>query len=127
MMKFTIGQSVDLRVKSYSYLYQKEGRIERQIKGKIVPSPKWLDVDYVSIHTGNSEYPVSHVFKQNIVGFDLTKDRIDSRIFKVRSKKKGSVYNVISSEGRITCDCIGFQYRRTCKHSEAVKKFIQNA
>ena len=127
MMKFTIGQTVDLRVKSYSYLYKKEGWIERQIKGKIVPSPKWLDMDYVSVHTGNSQYPVSHVNKQNIVGFDLAQDRIESRIFKVRSKKKGSIYNVISSNGQVTCDCIGFQYRKTCKHSEAVKKFIQNA
>ena len=127
MIKFTIGQSVDLKVKRYSYLYKQEGWIERQIIGKVVPTPKWLDMDYISVHTGNPNYPVSHINKQNIVGYDLTQDRVDSRIFKVRSKKKGSEHNVISSNGQVTCDCIGFQFRKTCKHSVAVKKFIQNA
>jgi hypothetical protein len=127
MMKFDIGQTVDLQVKYHSIQYKDEGEKTRQVKGQIVQSPKWLDSDYVSVMTGNPNYPVSHVFKGNIVGFDLTRARIDSRMFIVRSKSKGKTYNVISSNGEIKCDCIGYQYRKYCKHSTAVKKFIQNA
>lgn len=127
MMKLNIGQTVDLKVKAYSHLYKQEGWIERQVKGQVVQKPKWLDDDYVSVMTGNPNYPVSHIYKPNIVGFDLTQDRIDSRMFIVRSKSKGKTYNVISQNGSVQCDCIGYQYRKYCKHSTAVKKFIQNA
>jgi hypothetical protein len=73
------------------------------------------------------EYPISHIKKQNIVGYEFYKNINDTRIFKVKSKSKGSVYNVIMKNGNISCDCIGFQFRKSCKHSDAIKKFIQNA
>ena len=126
-MNLEIGQFVELKTRFYSYLYKKEGWVENTLKGQVVPNPKWLDDDYVSILTGNPMLPISMVFKQNIVGLDMAKGRSASRIFNVKSKKTGKQYQVISSNGLVTCDCIGFQFRKTCKHATAVKKFIQNA
>ena len=126
-MNLEIGQFVELKTRFYSYLYKKEGWVENTLKGQVVPNPKWLDDDYVSILTGNPMLPISMVFKQNIVGLDMAKGRSASRIFSVKSKKTGKQYQVISSNGSVTCDCIGFQFRKTCKHATAVKKFIQNA
>lgn len=126
MMKFTIGQTIDLQVRHMSNVLGVGQEILRYI-GKVVPTPKWLDNDYVSVHTGRPEYPVSHINKQNIVGFEFAKERMETRIFRVKSKSKGSIYNVISVNGTVSCDCIGFQFRKTCKHSEGVKNFIQNA
>jgi len=126
-MNLEIGKFVELKIRQYSYLYKNEGWIEKTIKGQIVPNPKWLDDDYVSILTDQSHFPVSMVFKQNIIGLDIAKGRTASRFFNVKSKKTGKQYKVISSNGSVTCDCIGFQYRKSCKHSLAVKKFIQNA
>ena len=126
-MNLEIGQFVELKTRFYSYLYKKEGWVENTLKGQVVPNPKWLDDDYVSILTGNPMHPISMVFKQNIVGLDMAKGRSASRILSVKSKKTGKQYQVISSNGSVTCDCIGFQFRKTCKHATAVKKFIQNA
>ncbi|NBP15751.1 hypothetical protein EBU95_15405 [bacterium] len=126
-MNLEIGQFVELRTRRYSYLYKNEGWVENTLKGQVVPNPKWLDDDYVSILTDHHLHPVSMVFKQNIIGFDMASGRSASRMFNVKSKKTGKQYRVVSSNGSVTCDCIGFQYRKTCKHVTAVKKFIQNA
>jgi hypothetical protein len=126
MIKFTVGQSVNIKVRHTSNVLGIGQEIIEFI-GSIVETPKWLGEDYVSIHTGKVEYPISHIKKQNIVGFEFNKNINDTRIFKVKSKCKGSVYNVIMKNGNISCDCIGFQFRKSCKHSDAIKKFIQNA
>ena len=126
-MNLEIGQFVELKTRRYSYLYKSEGWVENTLKGQIVPNPKWLDDDYISVLTDNPMHPISLVFKQNIVGLDMAKGRSASRLFRVKSKKTGKQYQVISRNGSVTCDCIGFQYRKACKHSSAVKKFIQNA
>ena len=35
---------------------------------------------------------------------------------------KGDLYNVeVWTDGRTNCDCMGFAYRRKCKHVEALK------
>jgi hypothetical protein len=49
------------------------------------------------------------------------------RLFKVKSKGKDYIveYNIIGKY--IMCPCIGFSYRRKCKHSEAVAKKLQTA
>ena len=49
------------------------------------------------------------------------------RIFKVKSKGKDYIveYNILGKY--IICPCIGFSYRRKCKHSEAVAKKLQTA
>jgi hypothetical protein len=46
------------------------------------------------------------------------------RVFEVKSKDK--IYKVTFSKisKLLTCDCVGFGYRRFCKHSTAVSKLI---
>ena len=46
------------------------------------------------------------------------------RLFKVKSKEKEYIveYNLIGKY--ITCPCIGFGYRRKCKHADAVAKLV---
>lgn len=127
-MNLEIGQFVEIKTRIYSYIYKQEGWKEHAIRGIVVQNPKWCDDDYVSIkQDDNPYYLVSLVKKSNIVGYEMAEGRSNSRIFNVKSKKTGKKYQVISSHGSVTCECIGFQYRKSCKHSTAVKKFIQNA
>ena len=126
MMKFEVGQNVDIRARHFSNVLNVGVEIHRFV-GRIVPTPKWLDTDYISVHTENPEYPISHINVKNIVDYCIDTARIDTRIFKVKSKSKNTVYNVLSKNGNVICDCVGFQYRKICKHSIAIKKFIQNA
>ena len=48
------------------------------------------------------------------------------RVFKVKSKQKeyDVEYNILGKY--FTCNCIGFGYRRRCKHTEAVEKVVKN-
>jgi uncharacterized protein YegP (UPF0339 family) len=41
--------------------------------------------------------------------------------FKVPSSKPGKFYNVVKYDnGKITCDCSGYMYRKKCKHISQV-------
>lgn len=122
-MRFSIGQTVSIQTKWRSNILGQEFDLNT-FTGTVVPNPKWLDQDYVSIRTGKVEYPISYIHKKFIVGFDFSADRSVERIFQVTSKSSGKMYNVISANGDVTCDCMGFQFRRKCKHSDAVKKVL---
>lgn len=57
---------------------------------------------------------------------EIEKDYIpkNSRIFKVKSKDKE--YQVILNNKQYTCSCVGFSYRRKCRHVDAVAKKQQS-
>lgn len=122
-MRFSIGQTVTIHTKWRSNLLGQDFDTNT-FTGTVVPNPKWLDHDYVSIRTGKIEYPISYIHKKFIVGHDFSESRSEERIFQVTSKSTGKMYNVISVDGDVTCDCIGFQFRRKCKHSTAVKNTL---
>ena len=122
-MNFSIGADIELTTKWKSNILGQEFDI-KTFKGKVVPNPKWLDTDYISLHTGTPEYPISHIHKKFIVGHTFTESRSIARIFNVKSKSSGKSYTVISEDGTVQCDCVGFQFRRVCKHSAKVKEML---
>jgi len=46
------------------------------------------------------------------------------RVFEVKSKDKTYKVTFNKTSKQLNCDCVGFGYRRYCKHSEAVAKSI---
>jgi hypothetical protein len=122
-MNFTIGQTVEITTKFRSNILGRDYDIDTYV-GKVVPNPKWLDSDYVSVHTGNPEYPTSYIHKSYIVGHKHSEKRSAHRLFQVKSKSTGKTYMVTSENGNVACDCIGFQFRRVCKHSNKVKALL---
>ena len=46
------------------------------------------------------------------------------RLFKVNSKGKDYIVEYNAKVKQVTCPCIGFGYRRKCKHSDAVFKLV---
>lgn len=122
-MRFSIGADIELTTKWRSNILGKDFDINT-FKGKVVPNPSWLDTDYVSLRTGNPDYPISYIHKKFIVGHNFSEERSSERIFQVKSKSSGKIYNVISVDGEVSCDCVGFQFRRTCKHSAKVKTVL---
>jgi len=47
------------------------------------------------------------------------------RAFRVESKSSNKIYLVTVVNNQIECDCLGFKYRRKCKHSDAVRNKIK--
>jgi hypothetical protein len=79
---FSIGAEVEIQTRWKSNILGEEYQ-DNIFKGKVVNNPKWLDNDYVSVYTGNPEYPTSHINKRFIVGFDFCKAKIleDAEIY----------------------------------------------
>jgi len=73
-MNFTIGQTVEITTKFRSNILGQDYAFDTYV-GKVVPNPKWLDNDYVSVYTGNPEYPTSHIHKNYIVGHKHSEKR----------------------------------------------------
>lgn len=122
-MNFTVGSAVEIttRFKSNYFWDEYDTNV---VKGKVVPNPKWLSGDSISVHTGNSNYPVSYIHKSMIVGYEQSETSTSNRVFKVSSKSSNKSYLVSLIDGRVTCNCIGFEYRRYCKHSNKVKEML---
>jgi hypothetical protein len=118
-MNFVIGSDVEVTTKYKSNLLNRDFDINT-VRGKVVENPKWLGADYVSIATGKPEWPVSMIRKDKIVGFSGVSTKSDTRIFRVTSKQSKKTYSVIYSNGKATCDCLGYQFRQSCKHSKKV-------
>lgn len=118
-MNFSIGSSVEITTKTKSNLLGQDYDI-RVYKGKVVENPKWLGSDYVSVATGNEYHPVSSILKSFIVGYERSKDPIKTRIFKVTSRETKKPHYVFYSDGKASCDCLGYQFRQSCKHVKKV-------
>jgi hypothetical protein len=120
-MNFGIGQKVSINTRTRSNLLNVEWD-DITFSGTVVSNPSWLDNDYVTVHTGYPDYPVSYIHKSIIVGHVFAETRSSMRVFKVKSK--GKSYDVTSLNGKVSCNCVGFQFRSNCKHSGAIKEFL---
>lgn len=123
-MNFVVGQSVEIQTKMRSITLGQDYNYVT-FRGKVVPNPKWVTSDYVCVYTGEPNHPTSVIHKRLIVGHTFSQARTEQRIFQVKSKSKGKTYTVISSEGTITCNCTGFQFRRKCSHSDKVRQLLE--
>lgn len=51
--------------------------------------------------------------------------KIQNKEWKIKGSK-GNVYNVSLRNGNYSCECMGFGFRRKCKHVEQAKKMLTN-
>lgn len=90
--------------------------------GKIVPNPKWVGNDCICISTGDLQWPFRIIDRDRIVDqrtgqlpiADKGKPR--SETFIVKGSKPGSSYTVTRSDSSWSCSCVGFGFRKDCKH-----------
>lgn len=105
-----------------SLYYSNEEFRYSSFEGTVVTPDKWMSKNDFSVMTGKKDYPISTINIGNV--FDIqyisgsSENKLDTkkRTFKVFSKKSNKNYTVVVSEGSAACDCVGFSFRRTCKH-----------
>ena len=117
-----IGQTITITTRMKSHVIFDKGFREHTHTGTIIPNPKWLESSYITIRdvkTGETHM----IDRSNIVG-DMKISDDSARNFKVKSKIKKSEYIVTYIDGKYSCSCIGFSFRRYCKHTKAVEKHI---
>jgi hypothetical protein len=114
-----------------SYLYAKEKFQYFTHEGTVVPSEKWVNNGFTL--TGDKNIKLRVVSLDSIEKIEYITGKGQKakamggvRVFKVKSKSKGSTYMVTLQAGKFSCDCLGFQYRRNCRHTAAARTHVSH-
>jgi hypothetical protein len=96
--------------------------------GEIYPNPKWVKDDSFCLTTGDEQFPFRIINKESIIHGWLLSERgvipsskseaPSSTTYQVQSK--GKTYLVTRSGNKLSCNCTGFSYRRTCSHVKEI-------
>jgi|TARA_R110000851_G_scaffold11354_1_gene39885 hypothetical protein len=134
-MELAVGNTVTLKVKNEHWELRAAYELYRKIpefnyySGTIV-THKWFKPNEVGLSTGDPTFPFRRIRKEQIVSVDDEQANtttfaetplLGDTTFSVPGSK-GSVYTVQLSNGKATCDCTGFQYRKSCKHVNTIQE-----
>ena len=126
MDMLTVGNEVTIKVRNALYDVR-----DRYANGYVGPEfnnytgtivrEKFFATDEVGITTGDPRFPVRRIHRARIVEvggakLDYTPVKSD-RITKTVQGSKGNTYIVTAENGKATCTCQGFQFRKSCKHT----------
>ena len=82
-----------------------------------------------AVKTGDPDHPVSeynakslHVVKIEVLKGDTMSVATDKKAWKVKSTDGKKFYIVERVNGKFSCTCTGFEFRKDCKHVGAVSK-----
>lgn len=98
--------------------------------GTVLEPAKWMSSHEFMIATGEAMRPKAVINLSNVSNIQYLKGagsqiNSDVRTFKVSSKASGKSYIVTATPKGIQCTCVGFEYRKYCKHSQAVSNKIK--
>lgn len=95
--------------------------------GSIIPNPKWVGDDCLCLSTGDPSFPFRIIRKSEIIGNQgIEPAKQDKNIFAVEGSK-GNKYIVTREGASWSCTCVGFGFRRDCKHVVASKKLLNKS
>jgi hypothetical protein len=98
--------------------------------GEVYPNPPWVKEDSFCLTTGDSQFPFRVISKENIIHGWLLSSRAEAEApapstttYQVQGK--GKTYLVTKdARGKLSCNCTGFSYRRTCSHVKEIEWLI---
>ena len=121
----TVGNTVTIKVRNI--LYDVRDRYANGYVGPeyneytgIVVHEKWYGDDKIGLTTDMKHFPVRVLNLTNIVEVsgakvDYTPVKSTRETITVQGSK-GNTYIVTKENGKATCTCPGFGFRKTCKH-----------
>ena len=93
-----------------------------EYSGKILPNPKWVGADSICISTGLAHFPFRIIDRERILELgDAPVAASRSETFIVQGSKPGSTYTVTRDGSHWSCTCVGFGFRKDCKHVRECK------
>ncbi len=120
-----VGDTVTIKVKNVMYPVR-----HRYANGYVGPEynkytgtimrEKWFDADEIGITTGDPRFPFRRIHRSRIVEVmgakvDYVPVKSNRETITVQGSK-GNTYIVTKENGKATCTCPGFGFRKTCKH-----------
>jgi hypothetical protein len=121
-----VGDNVTIRVRDPRNARVFAAGVVREFNeytGKILPNPKWVAQDAITLSTGISEFPFRVIDRERIIGLGEAAPVAVSRseTFVVQGSKPGSTYTVTRDGSHWSCTCVGFGFRKDCKHVRECK------
>jgi hypothetical protein len=96
-----------------------------QYTGTIVPNLKGFGNDVFCLSTGDAKFPVRVIEKDRCKTFFQsylpTPTASSKKLFSVKGSKPGSSYTVTCDGSHWSCTCVGFGFRKDCKHIRECK------
>jgi hypothetical protein len=127
----TIGSRVRVTTvypNTYAYRGEDNNYVTYTREGEVVQSI-FRDPFMFAVKTGDPDHPVSeynakslHVVKIEYVIGGSKQVATDKKAWKVKSGDGKSFYIVERLNGKFSCTCKGFEFRKDCKHLGAVSK-----
>ncbi len=126
---FNVGDTVTIKVRNALYEVR-----HRYANGYVGPEfnvytgtivrEKFFDADEIGITTGDTRFPFRRIHRSRIVEvnsatIDYTPVKSSREVITVQGSK-GNSYVVTKEDGRASCTCVGYSFRKTCKHTQAV-------
>lgn len=98
--------------------------------GAIIPNPKWVSGDSLCLTTGETRFPFRVIKKSEIVSssipIEYTPPKNDRNMFLAKGTK-GNQYTITRERTQWSCTCVGFGFRKDCKHINAAKKLLDKS
>jgi hypothetical protein len=125
----TVGQTVTIKVRNALYDVR-----DRYANGYVGPEfeeytgtimrEKYFENDEIGITTGNPKFPFRRINMKRIVAVndatvEYTPVKSNRETITVQGSK-GNTYIVTKENGKATCTCPGYGFRKTCKHVQEV-------
>jgi len=123
-----VGDTVTIKVRNSLYHAR-----DRYANGYIGPEfneytgtvvhQKWYGDDKIGLTTDMKHFPVRVLSRENIVEvsgakFDYTPVKSSREVIPVKGSK-GKTYTIIKENGKVSCSCPGYSFRKSCKHQSA--------
>jgi hypothetical protein len=122
-----VGDSVTIRVRDARNPALYASGVVREFNeytGKILPNPKWVSSDSICISTGDTHFPFRIIDRERIMELGASVASVSaprSETFIVQGSKPGSTYTVTRDGSHWSCTCVGFGFRKDCKHVRECK------
>lgn len=120
-----INQPIEVTMKTPSCnLFNKDGFVIDKVVGVLKRSERWDPPSTIRIFVGADMVPNRVIKLDRIIeisgnAVDLTKH--DIQTWEVAGSK-GSKYTVTRTGNNYRCNCVGFQFRKRCKHIDETTK-----
>lgn len=102
----------------------------QKFTGAIIPNPKWVSDDSLCLTTGETRFPFRIIKKSEIVSssipIEYTALKNDKNEFQIMGTK-GNQYTITREGTRWSCTCVGFGFRKDCKHINIAKKMLDKS
>ncbi len=111
-----------------NYIYATSEFYDHTIEGVVIPSYPGAVPNSFMMRTSCKNVPIRVVGMGSVVNLEYTdgtvakKGKVDDAVKTLEVKgSKGEKYIVIKEGSKVSCTCVGFQFRRTCKHLAMIK------